>query len=42
MKPKWMGSGEVPDWMTRSFTLYFGVMFLLGLIFAVGLVIAHA
>jgi hypothetical protein len=37
-----MGTGEVPDWLTKFFTLYFGVMFLLGLIVAIALVIAYA
>ncbi len=42
MKAKRFRSGEVPDWMTKAFTLYFGIMFLLGLVTAIGLLIAYA
>jgi hypothetical protein len=39
---KWVGSGEVPGGITKAFTWYFLVMFALGIVTAVGLLIAYA
>jgi hypothetical protein len=42
VKLKWTGSGAVPDRLTTAFAIYFTITFMLGLVLAVGLLIAYA
>jgi hypothetical protein len=42
VKLKRTGAGAVPDRLTKAFAIYFTITFMLGLILAVGLLIAYA
>jgi hypothetical protein len=42
VKLKRTGPGAVPDRLTKAFAIYFTITFMVGLILAVGLLIAYA